>query len=76
MEAAGGDAESDAAGFVKKKSSASEDDTHGSCSLWEARATSFCALLKIASALKPGVRIFFSNSVMNRLFAPSESFTA
>ena len=73
----GGEADDkDAPGaLLKKNSSASEDDTHGTCSFLEARDTPFCVLLNTTSALRPGVLISFNSSETNRLFAPSESFT-
>src|SRR5258705_2660541 len=52
---------------MKEKSSASDDEIHGTCSWREARVTPTRVRLRVSSAIKSGVRISFSNSFTNRL---------
>ena len=52
---------------MKEKSSASEDEIHGTCSWREARVTPTRVLFSVSSAIKSGVRISFSSSLTNRL---------
>ena len=52
---------------MKEKSSASDDEIHGTCSWREARVTPTRVRLSVSSAIKSGVRISFSSSFTNRL---------
>src|SRR6187551_2590122 len=52
---------------MKEKSSASDDEIHGTCSWREARVTPTRVRFSVSSAIKSGVRISFSNSFTNRL---------
>src|SRR2546426_3935255 len=52
---------------MKEKSSASDDEIHGTCSWREARVTPTRVRLSVSSAIKSGVRISFSSSLTNRL---------
>ena len=52
---------------MKEKSSASEDEIHGTCSWREARVTPTRVRLSVSSAIRSGVRISLSNSCTNRL---------
>src|SRR3954464_7562777 len=52
---------------MKEKSSASDDEIHGTCSWREARGTPTRVRFSVSSAIKSGVRISFSSSFTNRL---------
>src|SRR5258706_694578 len=52
---------------INEKSSAREDEIHGTCSLRDARVTPTRVLLSVSSAIRSGTRISFSNSCTNRL---------
>src|SRR4051794_30134109 len=52
---------------MKEKSSASDDEIHGTCSWREARVTPTRVRFSVSSAIKSGVRISFSSSFTNRL---------
>src|SRR5947208_1904984 len=52
---------------MKEKSSASDDEIHGTCSCRETRVTPTRVRLSVSSAIKSGVRISFSSSLTNRL---------
>ena len=52
---------------MKEKSSASDDEIHGTCSWREARVTPTRVRFSVSSAIKSGVRISLSNSRTNRL---------
>src|SRR5436190_19745707 len=52
---------------MKEKSSASEDEIHGTCSWREARVTPRRVRFSVSSAIRSGVRISLSNSRTNRL---------
>src|SRR5579863_4182398 len=55
---------------MKEKSSASDDEIQGTCSLREARVTPTRVRLRVSSAIKSGTRISLSNSCTNRLWSP------
>src|SRR5882724_4938180 len=55
---------------MKEKSSASEDEIHGTCSLREARVTPTRVRLSVSSAIRSGTRISFNSSCTNRLWSP------
>src|ERR1700722_1232924 len=55
---------------MKEKSSASEDEIQGTCSLREARVTPTRVRLSVSSAIRSGTRISLSNSCTNRLWSP------
>src|ERR1700744_618597 len=55
---------------MKAKSSAREDDIHGTCSLREARVTPTRVRFSVSSAIRSGTRISFSSSCTNRLWSP------
>src|SRR5579871_3496457 len=55
---------------MKEKSSASEDEIHGTCSPREARVTPTRVRLSVSSAIRSGTRISLSNSWTNRLWSP------
>src|SRR5690606_32100039 len=61
--------------MLKENSSASEDDSHGTCSLREARVTPTRVRLSVSSAVRPGTRISFSNSLTNKLRSLPPSLT-
>src|SRR3954469_11591017 len=52
---------------MKEKSSASDDEIHGTCSWREARVTPTRVRFSVSAAIKSGVRIDFSSSITNRL---------
>src|SRR6478735_7301088 len=52
---------------VNEKSSANEDEIHGTCSLRDARVTPTRVRLSVSSAIRSGTRISLSNSCTNRL---------
>ena len=52
---------------MKEKSSASEEEIHGTCSLREARVTPTRVRFSVSSAVRSGTRISLSNSRTNRL---------
>ena len=52
---------------MKEKSSASDDEIHGTCSWREARVTPTRVRFSVSSAIRSGVRISFSSSRTNRL---------
>src|SRR5690242_16561865 len=52
---------------MKEKSSASDDEIHGTCSWREARVTPTRVRFSVSSAIKSGVRISLSSSFTNRL---------
>src|SRR5947199_4902055 len=54
---------------MKEKSSASDDEIHGTCSWREARVTPTRVRFSVSSAIKSGVRISLSNSFTNRLWS-------
>src|SRR3954447_20903451 len=54
---------------MKEKSSASDEEIHGTCSLREARVTPTRVRFSVSSAIKSGVRISFSSSRTNRLWS-------
>src|SRR3954465_6436866 len=60
---------------MKEKSSASEDEIHGTCSLREARVTPTRVRLSASSAIKSGTRISLSSSPTNRLWSLPLSLT-
>src|SRR6266478_4574192 len=53
--------------WINEKSSAREDEIHGTCSLRDARVTPTRVLLSVSSAIRSGTRISLSNSCTNRL---------
>src|SRR5882724_787173 len=55
---------------MKEKSSASDDEIHGTCSLREARVTPTRVRLSVSSAIRSGTRISFNSSCTNRLWSP------
>src|SRR3954453_15118160 len=61
---------------MKEKSSASDDEIHGTCSWREARVTPTRVRFSVSSAIKSGVRISFSSSFTNRLRSLPLSETA
>src|SRR5690349_7928774 len=52
---------------MKEKSSASDDEIHGTCSPREARVTPTRVRLSVSSAIRSGTRISFNSSCTNRL---------
>src|SRR4051812_4471005 len=54
---------------VNEKSSASDDEIHGTCSWREARVTPTRVRLRVSSAIRSGVRISLSSSRTNRLWS-------
>src|SRR5258708_34893031 len=52
---------------INEKSSAREDEIHGTCSLRDARVTPTRVRLSVSSAIRSGTRISLSNSCTNRL---------
>src|SRR3954453_3620300 len=60
---------------MKEKSSASEDEIHGTCSCREARVTPTRVRFSVSSAIRSGTRISLSNSPTNRLCSPPLSLT-
>ena len=52
---------------MKEKSSASEEEIHGTCSLREARVTPMRVRLSVSSAISSGTRISLSSCCTNRL---------
>src|SRR4051794_11037503 len=60
---------------INEKSSASDDEIHGTCSLREARVTPMRVRFRVSSAIRLGDRISFKNSLTNRLCAPPLSLT-
>src|SRR5437868_493151 len=59
----------------KEKSSANEEEIHGTCSLREARVTPTRVRFSVSSAIRSGTRISLSNSRTNRLWSPPLSPT-
>src|SRR5258707_15598291 len=55
---------------MKEKSSARDDEIHGTCSLREARVTPTRVRFSVSSAIRSGTRISLSNSCTNRLWSP------
>src|SRR5450631_4791259 len=55
---------------INEKSSAKEDEIHGTCSWREARVTPTRVRLSVSSAIRSGTRISLSNSCTNRLWSP------
>ena len=55
---------------INEKSSASDDEIHGICSLREARVTPTRVRFSVSSAIKSGTRISLSSSCTNRLWSP------
>src|SRR5262245_22758457 len=60
---------------MKEKSSASDDEIQGTCSLREARVTPTLVRFSVSSAIRSGTRISLSNSRTNRLRSPPLSPT-
>ena len=60
---------------MKEKSSASDDEIHGTCSWREARVTPTRVRFSVSSAIRSGVRISLSSSLTNRLRSPPLSET-
>src|SRR5438067_13822134 len=60
---------------MNEKSSASEEEIHGTCSPREARVTPILVRFSVSSAIRSGTRISFSNSWTNRLCSPPASDT-
>ena len=60
---------------MNEKSSASDDEIHGTCSLRDARVTPTRVRLRVSSAIRSGTRISLSNSRTNRLWSPPLSPT-
>ena len=54
---------------MKEKSSASDDEIHGTCSLREARVTPTRVRFSVSSAIRSGMRISLSSSCTNRLWS-------
>src|SRR5437879_4448039 len=54
---------------MKEKSSASDDEIHGTCSLREARVTPTRVRFSDSSAIRSGVRISLRSSRTNRLWS-------
>ena len=54
---------------MKEKSSASDEEIHGTCSLREARVTPTRVRFNVSSAIRSGVRISLSSSFTNRLWS-------
>src|ERR1700722_4680346 len=54
---------------MNEKSSASEDESEGTCSPRDARVTPRRVRFSVSSPLRPGTRISFSNSCTNRLWS-------
>src|SRR5258705_2087314 len=52
---------------INEKSSAREDEIHGTCSLRDARVTPTRVRLSVSSAIRSGTRISLSHSCTNRL---------
>src|SRR5579864_1408192 len=55
---------------MKEKSSASEDDSQGTCSRFEARVTPSLVRFSVSSAERSGTRISFNSSCTKRLWSP------
>ena len=55
---------------INEKSSAREDEIHGTCSLRDARVTPTRVRLSVSSAIRSGTRISLSSSCTNRLWSP------
>src|ERR1035437_673125 len=55
---------------INEKSSAKEDEIHGTCSLRDARVTPTRVRLSVSSAIRSGTRISLSSSCTNRLWSP------
>src|ERR1700727_3192638 len=64
----GGEASGGAPG-MNEKSSASDEEIQGTCSLREARVTPTRVRLSVSSAIRSGTRICLSNSCTNRLWS-------
>src|SRR4051794_4343174 len=60
---------------MNEKSSASEEDIHGTCSPREARVTPILVRFSVSSAIRSGTRISLSSSWTNRLWSPPASET-
>src|ERR1700738_4342163 len=54
---------------MKEKSSASDDEIHGTCSWREARVTPTRVRFSVSSAIRSGTRISFNSSCTNRLWS-------
>src|ERR1700716_4386967 len=54
---------------INEKSSANEDEIHGTCSLRDARVTPTRVRLSVSSAIRSGTRISFNSSCTNRLWS-------
>src|SRR5207244_1006188 len=54
---------------IKEKSSASDEEIHGTCSLPEARVTPTRMRLSVSSAINSGTRISLSSCCTNRLWS-------
>src|SRR5258708_36146938 len=54
---------------MKEKSSASDDEIHGTCSWREARVMPTRVRLSVSSAIRSGKRISFNSSCTNRLWS-------
>src|SRR4249920_2804473 len=61
---------------MKEKSSASEDEIHGTCSCRDARVTPTRVRFSVSSAIRSGTRISLSNSRTNRLLSPTTEESA
>src|SRR6202158_3017827 len=55
---------------INEKSSAKDDEIHGTCSLREARVTPTRVRLSVSSAIRSGKRISLNNSATNRRGSP------
>src|SRR6266581_8393023 len=55
---------------INEKSSARDDEIHGTCSLRDARVTPTRVRLSVSSAIRSGTRISLSSSRTNRLWSP------
>src|SRR5438477_5871964 len=60
---------------MNEKSSASEEDIHGTCSPREARVTPILVRFSVSSAIRSGTRISLRSSWTNRLCSPPASDT-
>src|SRR3954468_6968065 len=60
---------------MNEKSSAKDDEIHGTCSLREGRVTPTRVRFRVSSAIRSGTRISFKSSLTNRLCAPPVSLT-
>src|SRR3982075_1404557 len=60
---------------INEKSSANEDEIHGTCSLRDARVTPTRVRLSVSSAIRSGTRISLSSSPTNKLCSAPLSLT-